>query len=116
LNNNRVLSALCYFSILFAPFLLPVILYFIAKDEEVKYHAKRSLLSHLIPVGLLIICFIVMIIGAFSATSMSFEDSNSGLGFVTASTPFVLMIIYLIVSLLILIWNIVQGIKVLQKV
>lgn len=116
MDNNRVLSALCYFSILFAPFLLPIILYFISQDVEVKYHAKRSLLSHLIPVGLLIISFIVMIIGAFSATSMSFDGSSSGFGFATAGTPFLLMIIYLIVSLLILIWNIVQGIKVLQKV
>jgi len=115
LDNNRILSALCYFSILFAPFLLPIIVYFITPDLEVKHHAKRSLLSHLLPVGLLVIAIFFMVIGAFSATTMPYDGSSTGIGFMSAM-PIILMVLYMIVSLIILIWNIIQGVKVLQKV
>jgi len=116
LENNRILSALCYFSILFAPFLLPIIVYFITADLEVKYHAKRSLLSHLLPIGLIIIAIIVMIIGALSASTMTYDGMNSGYGFMSTGLPILFMIVYMGVSLIILIWNIIQGVKVLQKV
>lgn len=118
MDNNRILSALCYFSILFAPFLLPIIVYFITPDLEVKHHAKRSLLSHLLPVGLLVITIIFMIIGAFSASTIPYDGgygTGTGIGFMSAM-PIILMILYMIVSLIILIWNIIQGVKVLQKV
>ncbi|MFX3675111.1 MAG: DUF4870 domain-containing protein [Paenisporosarcina sp.] len=114
MENNRILSALCYFSILFAPFLLPIIVYFVSTDVGVKYHAKRSLLSHLLPIGLIVIAIIFMIIGAFS--SMSYDGMNPGFGIVSTGMPILFMIIYMVVSLLILIWNIIQGVKVLQKV
>ena len=115
-DNNRALSSLCYFSILFAPFLLPIIIYFVSVDQEVKYHAKRSLLSHLIPVGLLIIAFIVFAIGMLSASTVTFDGSNSGFGILATGLPFLFMIVYGIVSLIVLIWNIIQGVKVLQYV
>lgn len=115
-DNNRALSSLCYFSILFAPFLLPIIIYFVSVDKEVKYHAKRSLLSHLIPVGLLIIAFIVFAIGMVSASTVTFDGTNSGFGILATGLPFLFMIVYGIVSLIVLIWNIVQGVKVLQYV
>ncbi|MET0785735.1 MAG: DUF4870 domain-containing protein [Paenisporosarcina sp.] len=116
MDNNRMLSALCYFSILFAPFLLPIIIYFVTVDQEVKYHAKRSLLSHLIPVGLLVIAFVVFAIGMVSASTMSFGGSNSGFGILATGLPVLFMIVYGIVALLVLIWNIVQGVKLLQNV
>lgn len=117
MDNNRILSALCYFSILFAPFLLPIIVYFITPDLEVKHHAKRSLLSHLLPVGLLVITILFMIIGAFSFSTMPYDGygTSTGIGFMSAM-PIILMILYMVVSLIILIWNIIQGVKVLQKV
>jgi len=115
-DNNRALSSLCYFSILFAPFLLPIIIYFVTVDREVKFHAKRSLLSHLIPVGLLIIAFVVFAIGMVSASTVSFDGSNSGYGILATGLPFLFMIVYGIISLIVLIWNIVQGVKVLQYV
>lgn len=117
MENNRILSSLCYFSILFAPFLLPILVYFITSDLEVKHHAKRSILSHLLPIGLLVIAIFFMIIGAFSAPTMTFDGSmsSSGFGFMSVM-PILFMILYMIVSLIVLIWNIIQGIKVLQKV
>ncbi len=115
MDNNRILSALCYFSILFAPFLLPIIVYFITSDLEVKHHAKRSLLSHLLPIGLLVIAIFFMVIGAFTAPSMTYDGSTAGFG-VMSALPILFMILYMIVSLVILIWNIIQGVKIMQKV
>jgi hypothetical protein len=115
-DNNRALSALCYFSILFAPFLLPIIIYFISVDRVVKYHAKRSLMSHLIPVGLLLIAFMVFAISMLSVTANSFDGSSPGFGILATGVPFLFMIVYGIISLIVLIWNIIQGVKVLQNV
>lgn len=116
MDNNRVLSALCYFSILFAPFLLPIIVFFIAHDEEVKVHAKRSLLSHLIPVGLGIIGFLILIAVSFQSMNMNYYDpyADSSGFFWTAGLPFIFMIVYIIVSLIVTVWNIYQGVKVLR--
>jgi uncharacterized membrane protein len=116
LDNRRVLSALCYFSVLFAPFLLPLIVFFISPDTEVKYHAKRSFLSHLIPVALGIIGFIVVMVS--SVTMYSTMDYSmaptSTFDFMAAGIPILFMLLYAILSIAVLIWNIVQGIKVIQ--
>jgi len=116
LDNRRVLSSLCYFSVLFAPFLLPLIVYFITPDKEVKYHAKRSIISHLIPVALGIIGFIVLMIGSFAmfSTVDPLAGPSTSFDFLAAGVPLLFMLVYAILSLIILIWNIVQGIKVLQ--
>lgn len=118
--DNRVLSALCYFSVLFAPFLLPLIVYFISPDTDVKYHAKRSFLSHVIPVALGILGFIILLVSSFSMFntidySMS-PDVTSSFDFMAAGIPILFMLLYGILSIVVLIWNIVQGIKVMQKV
>ena len=52
MKGNNILSSLCYFSIFFAPFLLPIIVYFVAEDE-VKYHAKKAFWSHVFPYAIL---------------------------------------------------------------
>lgn len=116
MDNQRILSALCYFSVLFAPFLLPIIVYFITPDTEVKHHAKRSLISHLIPVGLAVIGFIVLMIGSFAMYSNvdPMSGSGSSFDFLTAGVPILFMLLYAVLSLAILIWNIVQGVKVLR--
>ncbi len=118
--DNRVLSALCYFSVLFAPFLLPLIVYFISPDTDVKYHAKRSFLSHLIPVALGIIGFFVLMVSSFSMfNTMDYSmapDVTSSFDFMAAGIPILFMLLYGILSIVVLIWNIVQGIKVIQKV
>ncbi|MGG0188230.1 DUF4870 domain-containing protein, partial [Bacillus rhizoplanae] len=48
MKSNNILSSLCYFSIFFAPFLFPIIVFFIA-EGDVKYHAKKALWTHIIP-------------------------------------------------------------------
>ena len=67
MSNHKLLAALCYFSVFFALYLLPVIIYFVTDDSEVKHHAKRSLVSHLVPVVLLIAGFIIFSFSMFSS-------------------------------------------------
>ena len=117
MDNRRVLSALCYFSVFFAPFLLPIIVYFITPDTEVKYHAKRSIISHLIPVAIGIIGFFILMIGSFAivnSTDSYSMDPNPGFDVMGAGLPILFMILYAILSVIVLVWNIIQGIKVLR--
>ncbi|EKU45016.1 DUF4870 domain-containing protein [Staphylococcus massiliensis] len=104
-QNDRLLSALSYFSVFFAPLIIPIIVLFLA-TKAVKGHALRALLYHLIPAILMGISYIGFII-AIAATG----DSNSGGGFII----FMLVLLGLscLVGLVFFIINIVMGIKVL---
>lgn len=125
MNNNRVLSSLCYFSIFFAGFILPLIVFFVANEPEVKRHAKRAFFSHLlliIPaiIGVIIFIAVLMSFGLQSSSYESFGLDSSGLSYASSGDSF-LMIAWLIfivfeviLSLAVFIWNIVQGIKVLK--
>jgi len=93
MKDYRLLSSLCYFSIFFAGFIFPLIVYFIVKDDDVKYHAKRALISHIIPL-LTIISLIISLITLSPATIIGF------------------VIIAVIMNFFIVVWNIIQGIKV----
>lgn len=97
METNRVLAAVSYFSLFFAPFLVPLILYFISTDPYVKEHTRRALLSHLLPV-----IAVPVLIAAFLSNP---------------SVP-VMVIGFLVVgglSIAVMIYNIVQGIKVLTR-
>lgn len=113
MSNNKILSALCYFSIFFSPLLLPAIVFFITDDVEVKGHAKRSLISHLAPVVLLIAGFVLFTFSMVSydsrlATMMSGQFDFWGLA------PILFMLIYGLLFLIVVIWNVYQGVKVLK--
>ena len=97
---ERVIASINYFSIFFAPFLFPIIVYFVTSNTSVKHHAKRALLSHIIPVLVMIGSIVAGIILAFS----NFTGIAAGtivLGYLAVG------ILYFIF----MIWNIVQGIK-----
>lgn len=100
-TEYKVLSSLCYFSIFFAPFLLPLIVYFVISDAEVRRHAKRALLSHILP---FILIFVVIILG------LAMFNSHMAIPFVAIG-----IVVSGIVYVVFFIWNIVQGIKVFQK-
>jgi len=102
METNKILSSLCYFSIFFAPFLFPIIVYFVAKDLQIKSHSKRALFSHLLP-------FITIIILVFISL-FTFNSMGNGVGFAVFGG----FVIAAIVNLVVFIWNIVQGIKVLM--
>lgn len=113
MNNSKMLSALSYFSVLFAPFIVPIIVFFVSQDKEVKHHAKKSLISHIIPVILMIILFIIIfasVVPASYSMSMTFEQPS----FWMASGPLLFILLYAIVYIIVLIWNIIQGIRVLR--
>lgn len=101
MNSRKVLSGLCYFSIFFAGFLFPLAVYFATSDEVIKQHAKKSLLSHLIPiVPTPLIVFAVW---------YDFATIQNQIPTFTIISIVVLALIWIIV----LIWNIVKGVKVL---
>ncbi|MFC0187449.1 DUF4870 domain-containing protein [Fictibacillus aquaticus] len=95
-NKNKILSSLCYFSIFFAPFLFPVVVYFVIEDETVTEHARKGFWSHLIPVIAISLGIIVVFESGFAKGAIIFSALVFGL-----------------VSLIVTIWNIVKGIKVL---
>jgi hypothetical protein len=103
MKGNNILSSLCYFSIFFAPFLLPIIVYFVAEDE-VKYHAKKAFWSHVFPYAILF--------GGLAVSGMyglGFNQSDgAGIGMAITYAVFNLVGIYYFI------WNIVKGIKVLK--
>ncbi|WP_341300471.1 DUF4870 domain-containing protein [Lysinibacillus sp. FSL H8-0500] len=106
MENPKILSAFSYLSIFFAPFIVPLIVYLVAKDHDVKSHAIRALISHLIPVLFGILFFIVFIFSTFSL------DPASGNTFLIIWL--VSFAIYTIVSIGIVIWNIVQAVRVIR--
>jgi hypothetical protein len=106
METNRLLSALSYFSILFAGIIFPIIVYFVAEEQAVKVHAKRALLSHLIP-------FIPMpIVGTIFILGMI---NSNGEEFVYPILLFIGIGLTILLSFAVLIWNIIKGVKVLQS-
>lgn len=101
MESRKVLSSLCYFSIFFAGFLFPLVVYFASGDEVTKGHAKKSLLSHLLPVVLTPLAVV-----AFIIDMANFQDQ---IPLVFIISLIVLAIIWVVV----IIWNVIKGVKVL---
>ncbi|WP_027409325.1 DUF4870 domain-containing protein [Anoxybacteroides tepidamans] len=103
MDSSKLLAAACYFSVFFAPFLFPLVVYFVTTDVQVKGHAKRSLLSHLLP-----LVFFVIAVGSIALIAIVQNET-----FVVV--PFIGMIVSGIVSFIVVVWNVVKGVKVLQE-
>ncbi|WP_409366954.1 hypothetical protein [Lysinibacillus sp. 38-6] len=110
MENQKILPAFSYLSIFFAPFIVPLVVYFVSQDRDIKRHAVRALISHLIPFVFGIIFFIVFILSSMSFNM--FEPTANGNTFIIIW--FVSFAIYLLVSLAIVIWNIVQAVRVIR--
>lgn len=108
--NNKTLSSLCYFSLFFSPLLLPFIIYLIIDDREVKRHAKRAFISHIIPVALLIVGFLIFSLSIFSVEKRMLGMMSGKFSFWNMS-PLFFILLYGCVTLIVFIWNIVQGVK-----
>lgn len=100
METNRLVSSLCYFSIFFAGFIFPIAVYFIVDNPEVKQHAKKALLSHLIPVITIPVIVLPLIFAGGEPTLLAFGG-------------IMMFVIIGAINLGILIWNVVKGIKVL---
>lgn len=113
MSNNKILSAICYFSIFFSPLLLPAIVYFVTDDYEVKGHAKKSLISHLAPIILLIVGFVLFWFSMVSFETRMTSIVTGGFDF-WAFAPLIFMGVYGLLFLVVVIWNVYQGVKVLK--
>ncbi|MDO6657876.1 DUF4870 domain-containing protein [Anaerobacillus sp. 1_MG-2023] len=96
MSVEKVMSSLCYFSVFFAPFLFPIIVYFVVKDEEVSYHAKRSIFSHLLPFLTILLALVAVFMMDIGVVII--------LGF----------LLFSLLNVIVFVWNIVKGIQVLR--
>ncbi|MEH7075770.1 DUF4870 domain-containing protein [Neobacillus drentensis] len=101
METRKVLSSLCYFSIFFAGFLFPLIVYFASGDDVTKSHAKRSLLSHLIPLIPTALMVFTILNDIFNL-----HDRISALTIIS-------IVVLLLTGVIVIIWNIIKGVKVL---
>ncbi|WP_152656579.1 DUF4870 domain-containing protein [Oceanobacillus sp. CFH 90083] len=107
MEGNKLLSSLCYFSIFFAPFLFPILVW-IFGDEEAKTHAKKALWTHLIPIiGTIIAGIIIFSIGIGQIWT---GDVSGGLLLATV----IAVAVCVIIDIYYFIWNIIKGIQVLS--
>ncbi|MGE6204090.1 DUF4870 domain-containing protein [Guptibacillus hwajinpoensis] len=96
MSVEKVMSSLCYFSVFFAPFLFPIIVYFVVKDEEVSYHAKRSIVSHLLPFLTILLALVAVFMMDIGVVII--------LGF----------LLFSLLNVIVFVWNIVKGIQILR--
>ncbi|GHH97522.1 DUF4870 domain-containing protein [Neobacillus kokaensis] len=101
METRKVLSSLCYFSIFFAGFIFPFIVWLASGDQATKQHAKKSLISHLIPIIPTI--FVVM------AVVYEMVNFQNDLPIFTIISIVITGIVWLVV----VIYNIIKGVKVL---
>lgn len=108
MDNSKGLSAIGYLSIFFAPFVVPLFIFFASKEQAVRDHAKRAFISHLIPFILGLIFLIFFVSSAFFVSNTIPYNEN------TFMLTVILFIFFLLLSFAIAIWNLVQAIKVLR--
>ena len=94
---RQLLSSLCYFSIFFAPFLFPVVVWIASGDFYVAKHAKKALISHALPVA----AGIVLLIFTFKSGSF-----GAAIGYA---------VVFGIIYFASVVYNIVKGINVLRE-
>lgn len=102
METNKVLSALCYFSIVFAGFIFPLIVFFVTNDDTTKQHAKKAFISHLCP----LIPLPVLGICVYFDVSRG-HDAFPVLTIICAA-------VMVLISIMVFLWNIVKGVKVLS--
>ncbi|HLR20093.1 MAG TPA: hypothetical protein VK115_09390 [Staphylococcus sp.] len=102
-QSGRVLAAISYFSIFFAPIILPIILWIFA-DRPASVHAAKSLGYHIITY----IGPILFVLSVAFGTSIIYQENTT----ITVIT-IVIAILLFIVTTWYTIKNIYRGIKVL---
>lgn len=104
MNGNKILSALSYFSVLFAPILFPIIVWIVG-DYETRTHAKRALWTHILPS---IAIFIGIAVVGVMGVSFNQPDRTLAIG------SMITVCICALISLYYFIWNMVKGIQVIK--
>jgi hypothetical protein len=103
MDSRKVLSGLCYFSIFFAGILFPLVVMLASGDDITKNHAKKALLSHLIP----LIPVPLLLFAIFSDINAINNDTIPVFTLISAG-------ILVLVSLIVTIWNVIKGVKALM--
>ena len=93
MQDNRILSALSYLSVFFAPFIVPIIIFLVSKDLEVRDHSKKAFISHLFPF-LSVIATLFLIFGTFFTNNDAVIGSSVFLGFIGVIVVNVVVVIY----------------------
>lgn len=95
METRRLIAALCYLSIFFAGFILPILVYLVTNDDEIRSHARRAFVSHALPFFSLVILLLLWLTSPHLA----------GLLPILAVT----LLLYGVV----LIWNVIKAVQVL---
>lgn len=104
MTKNQVVSSLSYLSILFAPFIFPLIIWIICRNEPfIRHHAAIALWLQLLPLLLGTICLISLGVTGLATSSWK----------ITGAMIVILLGIIALVTLLIFIYNLYKGIKLL---
>lgn len=101
--KNKIVDALSYFSIFFAPVLLPAIIWIAADDDDMKYHAKKAFWLQLAPTLVMIV--VLMAIGV---TGLATNELYS-----TSFVAIILLAAAGLFALFFFIYNLYMGIKIL---
>lgn len=109
-EQDKTLAGLSYISVLFLPFIFPLIVMFIAKDSFTKKHAKKAMILQAIPVVTMILGF-----GILFGLGFIFEQSMELLSFNFFVGIYILSLVESVVFFIVMVWNIVCGIKVFKK-
>jgi len=99
MKTDKLLSSLCYFSVIFAPFLFPVIVFFLSSGE-VRSHAGKSLWVHIAP-------YLSVFIGVGIGVWISREGHST--------IAIIIIVIGGLIGLYYLVLNFVRGIRILIK-
>ncbi|MDY0395825.1 DUF4870 domain-containing protein [Virgibacillus halophilus] len=101
MKADKILSSLCYFSVLFAPFLFPIIMYILASGD-VRSHAGKALWTHLVPYLALFFCLGALVLNTRVSTG------NGTIAWIIIGVGVAIGVYYFIL-------NYVRGIKLLLE-
>lgn len=106
MNDHRLLRALSYISVLFAPIIFPLIVWMVSDaGSETQADAKNALLLHIIP-GIVAFGGMIMIgITGFTSNSVP----------ITTGVTIPIMIVIVVVDLGLVVYNLYKGIKLLAQ-
>ncbi|QDW87835.1 DUF4870 domain-containing protein [Staphylococcus hominis] len=96
-SSEKLLASLCYFSVFFAPFLFPIIVWILA-EKPVTTHAKKSIIFHILP----------WLMIAVSTIFLALTENHYA-----TSIYFIIWLIFLAAAFFLYIYNLYCGIKVL---
>lgn len=99
--NKKLVNALSYFSILFAPVLLPLIVWIVATERDLKNNARNAFWLQTIPTLFAIISVIVV-----SVIGLTTGNTNT-VGWITI----LLFLVFGVLSVVLFVYDLVLGVK-----